>query len=391
MGMRNKRLLRPHRGEGFLLITVQSCSGQSSSDVCPVTCLGCTLCSLGLSVLSSHQKLSLPVLSPRLSCCVSRVSAHICPGAALPCCIACNSTSPGDLKLVMQGVVWLYIVLGDCHKMFSTDKLSCSRFTLVLTSFQMQTVQIGGRRHQSWKVQADSSSQGQCPRELTESTHTSVTHWLLDQVSCTCDLAGSITGPCDGPSNFAFQGPILVVRRNGRGVAVYPAMKASESKHARSMQAKNPGILRRMTKRWQLGLTRQGDGLLLQPTGICIPRCVQDKWRVVTHRRDESGLPGWDFLEGVFVSVLEMGMCKKHLLRPPEGKASVLITVLRCAGQSSSGVCPVTCLWCILCSLGLSVLSSPQKQLSLSCPLVCHVVCHGCLHVFVPELLCPAA
>nr|XP_041572045.1 uncharacterized protein LOC115495198 isoform X4 [Taeniopygia guttata] len=354
MGMRNKRLLRPHRGEGFLLITVQSCSGQSSSDVCPVTCLGCTLCSLGLSVLSSHQKLSLPVLSPRLSCCVSRVSAHICPGAALPCCIACNSTSPGDLKLVMQGVVWLYIVLGDCHKMFSTDKLSCSRFTLVLTSFQMQTVQIGGRRHQSWKVQADSSSQGQCPRELTQS-------------------------------------PILVVRRNGRGVAVYPAMTASESKHARSMQAKNPGILRRMTKRWQLGLTRQGDGLLLQATGICIPRCVQDKWRVVTHRRDESGLPGWDFLEGVFLSVLEMGMCKKRLLRPPEGKASVLITVLRCAGQSSSGVCPVTCLWCILCSLGLSVLSSPQKQLSLSCPLVCHVVCHGCLHVFVPELLCPAA
>ncbi|XP_077646824.1 uncharacterized protein LOC144248667 [Lonchura striata] len=37
-----------------------------------------------------------------------------------------------------------------------------------------------------------------CARESTRSVHTSVTNWLMDQVSCTLDLAGSITGPCDG-------------------------------------------------------------------------------------------------------------------------------------------------------------------------------------------------
>ncbi|XP_077640900.1 uncharacterized protein LOC144246618 isoform X1 [Lonchura striata] len=44
--------------------------------------------------------------------------------------------------------------------MFGAVKLSCSHLTLVLTSFQMQTVQISGREPQSWEVQADSSSQG---------------------------------------------------------------------------------------------------------------------------------------------------------------------------------------------------------------------------------------
>ncbi|XP_077646009.1 uncharacterized protein LOC144248149 [Lonchura striata] len=37
-----------------------------------------------------------------------------------------------------------------------------------------------------------------CARESTRSMHNSVTNQLMDQVSCTLDLSGSITGPCDG-------------------------------------------------------------------------------------------------------------------------------------------------------------------------------------------------
>ncbi|XP_077639334.1 uncharacterized protein LOC144246306 [Lonchura striata] len=45
-----------------------------------------------------------------------------------------------------------------------------------------------------------------CAWESTQSTHTSVSNWLMDRVSCTCDLAGSITGPCDRAFQFCLSG-----------------------------------------------------------------------------------------------------------------------------------------------------------------------------------------
>ncbi|XP_072791009.1 uncharacterized protein [Taeniopygia guttata] len=98
---------------------------------------------------------------------------------------------------------------------------------------QMQTVQICGRGHQSWEVQADSSSQGPVCQGI---------HW---EYAKPLSPAGRWTGfpalmsplevlqdPVMKPTGFVFQGPLLVAQRNGRGVVVYPVMKVSASKHA---------------------------------------------------------------------------------------------------------------------------------------------------------------
>lgn len=46
-------------------------------------------------------------------------------------------------------------------------------------------------------------------------------------------------------------------------------------------------------------------------------------------------------------------MSEKEPLGPRKGKVSLLISTPRCAEQSGSGACHVTCLWCVLSSAGL--------------------------------------
>lgn len=62
--------------------------------------LGRNSCLLLVSRCFQHNVLRLP--SPCLSCSLSRVSAHICAGAALPCCLAwCDRTSLRDFQFVV--------------------------------------------------------------------------------------------------------------------------------------------------------------------------------------------------------------------------------------------------------------------------------------------------
>ena len=68
-------------------------------------------------------------------------------------------------------------------------------------------------------------------------------------------------------------------------------------------------------------------------------RHPRDKLRPVTHRGGESEVSSWDSLGDIFESDLEVGMPKKGPLRPHKAKVLLLITVPRCAGQSSPGTC----------------------------------------------------
>ncbi|RLV63770.1 hypothetical protein DV515_00017932, partial [Chloebia gouldiae] len=68
---------------------------------------------------------------------------------------------------------------------------------------------------------------------------------------------------------------------------------------------------------------------------------------------------------GVFESVLEMGMCKKHLLRPGKGTVFLLISALKCPGQSNILVAES--------SLSLSLSPSLSRVTG-----VCTYLCRSC-------------
>ena len=72
---------------------------------------------------------------------------------------------------------------------------------------------------------------------------------------------------------------------------------------------------------------------------IDILRDPRDKLRPVTHRVGESEVSSWDSPGDIFVSDLEVGIPKKGPLRPHKAKVLFMITVPRCAGQSSPGAC----------------------------------------------------
>ena len=64
LGMSKEQPLRPHKGKSLNLISMLSCTGQSSSSGCHVTCLLCSLClcvlyciSLALPLCGASQKL----------------------------------------------------------------------------------------------------------------------------------------------------------------------------------------------------------------------------------------------------------------------------------------------------------------------------------------------
>ena len=70
-------------------------------------------------------------------------------------------------------------------------------------------------------------------------------------------------------------------------------------------------------------------------------RHPRDKLRPVTHRGGDSRVSSWCAPGDIFESDLEVGIPKKGPLRPHKAKVLPLNTVLRCAGQSSPGTCPL--------------------------------------------------
>lgn len=102
----------------------------------------------------------------------------------------------------------------------------------------------------------------------------------------------------------------------------------------------------------------------MSPRRIPISRCLRDKLRATIHRGKEREVSGQGLPGGIFESALEAGMSRKGPLRPHKGQVSPLITMPRCAEQSSPGACHFS----IVCSVSFGHLLSQVFCLS---PLRC--------------------
>ncbi|XP_058712138.1 uncharacterized protein LOC131587867 [Poecile atricapillus] len=158
---------------------------------------------------------------------------------------------------------------------------------------------------------------------------------------------------------FPHKGAVWVAFRNGPRGCRAPCDDGVRlpawPKRAASGRGRSQETLTQKTAAWQWQeLPRWRGALPWRSTWILPAGHPRAKSKAMNCRGAESGVPGRDSGSGIFKSALGMGRSRLWPLRPREGRASLLFTVLRCAGQSSPGACSITCPSCLLCLLCLS-------------------------------------